>query len=120
MMMCTSPACLRSVQADQLCQKVVADAKHVIHQALGLKAATNAGYLIPRSAIVSVVLCDDAYIASLNSKHRGKSEPTDVLSFEVGDSELDYKVSEWNTWRPGRDAYIGHTLPCACCRRVCQ
>ena len=29
------------------------------------------------------MLCDDSYIAELNEEHRGKPEPTDVLSFET-------------------------------------
>eukprot|EP00983_Pelagomonas_calceolata_P057346 1145033-Pelagomonas_calceolata.AAC.2 len=40
---------------------------------------------------VSVVLCDDAHITTLNATHRGKAAPTDVLSFELED-DLDYKV----------------------------
>lgn len=40
---------------------------------------------------MSLVLCDDAHITTLNSTHRGKAAPTDVLSFEL-DDELDYKV----------------------------
>ncbi len=31
---------------------------------------------------VSLLLCDDAFIAGLNEQYRGKSGPTDVLSFE--------------------------------------
>ncbi len=42
-------------------------------------------------AVLSLVLCDDPHISHLNSLHRGKEGPTDVLSFELGD-ELDYKV----------------------------
>lgn len=30
---------------------------------------------------VSVMFCDDAYIHELNKTHRGKDQPTDVLSF---------------------------------------
>ncbi len=40
---------------------------------------------------MSVVLCDDAHITTLNATHRGKAAPTDVLSFELED-DLDYKV----------------------------
>ncbi|MBU0934507.1 MAG: rRNA maturation RNase YbeY [Spirochaetes bacterium] len=35
---------------------------------------------------VSIVLCDDAFIADLNSMYRQKDGPTDVLSFEQGES----------------------------------
>ena len=34
---------------------------------------------------LSVVLCDDTYIADLNLEWRQKSGPTDVLSFPMGD-----------------------------------
>lgn len=30
---------------------------------------------------LSILLCDDAAIQSLNAEHRGKNKPTDVLSF---------------------------------------
>lgn len=33
---------------------------------------------------LSVLLCDDAYIQSLNLQYRHKDEATDVLSFELG------------------------------------
>lgn len=36
---------------------------------------------------VSVVLCDDPFIQSLNAAHRGKDKPTDVLSFALEDPE---------------------------------
>ncbi len=36
---------------------------------------------------VSVVLCDDPFIQSLNAVHRGKNKPTDVLSFAQDDPE---------------------------------
>lgn len=35
---------------------------------------------------ISLVLCDDAFIQSLNLDHRGKDKPTDVLSFPQGDA----------------------------------
>lgn len=34
---------------------------------------------------LSLVLCDDGLIASLNAEYRGKEGPTDVLSFEQGE-----------------------------------
>ncbi|HOX17654.1 MAG TPA: rRNA maturation RNase YbeY [Spirochaetales bacterium] len=34
---------------------------------------------------VSVLLCDDAFMADLNERYRGKEGPTDVLSFEQGE-----------------------------------
>jgi len=45
--------------------------------------------LVP--AELSVVLCDDAFIQTLNRDHRGKNAPTDVLSFAMqeGDGGLD-------------------------------
>jgi len=35
---------------------------------------------------LSILLCDDAFIRGLNRQYRDKDEPTDVLSFEQGDS----------------------------------
>ncbi|MCL1902040.1 MAG: apolipoprotein N-acyltransferase [Alphaproteobacteria bacterium] len=37
---------------------------------------------------ISIVLTDDSEIKKLNKKYRGKDAPTNVLSFETGDSEL--------------------------------
>ena len=37
---------------------------------------------------VSIVLCDDAFIQSLNAQYRGKDRPTDVLSFAQDDPDL--------------------------------
>lgn len=42
-------------------------------------------------ASVSLVLCDDSHIRTLNLRYRGKDAPTDVLSFEIDDG-LDFKV----------------------------
>lgn len=42
-------------------------------------------------ASLSLVLCDDAHIRTLNVRYRGKDAPTDVLSFEIDDA-LDFKV----------------------------
>ena len=42
---------------------------------------------------LSVLLCDDKTISKLNSRYRGKAEPTDVLSFAQGEGEV----------LPGRD-----------------
>jgi rRNA maturation RNase YbeY len=36
-------------------------------------------------AELSILLCGDAFIADLNQQWRQKPEPTDVLSFEMGD-----------------------------------
>ncbi len=42
---------------------------------------------VPGDPEVSVVLCDDAFIQSLNAQYRGKDAPTDVLSFAQDDPE---------------------------------
>ena len=34
---------------------------------------------------VSVLFCDNAYIKSLNAQYRNKDEPTDILSFPLGE-----------------------------------
>jgi probable rRNA maturation factor len=36
---------------------------------------------------LSILLTDDAYIRTLNSTHRGKDRPTDVLAFPQDDSQ---------------------------------
>ena len=33
-----------------------------------------------------MVLCDDASIVELNTEYRGKAQPTDVLSFDMGET----------------------------------
>ncbi len=38
-----------------------------------------------RSAEVSLLLCDDAFIRDLNRQHRGKDKPTNVLSYAQTD-----------------------------------
>ena len=37
---------------------------------------------------ISVVLCDDSFIQTLNAAYRGKDAPTDVLSFAQEDPEV--------------------------------
>jgi len=37
---------------------------------------------------ISLVLCDDLFIGSLNAQYRGKDKTTDVLSFAQDDPEL--------------------------------
>jgi probable rRNA maturation factor len=55
------------------------DAEAVVRQAISQAAAT-VGPPGP-DAEVAVLLCDDAMIAALNAKWRGREEPTNVLSF---------------------------------------
>jgi len=38
---------------------------------------------------LSVLFCNNRYIKSLNAQYRGKDEPTDVLSFRLGESDAD-------------------------------
>jgi probable rRNA maturation factor len=35
---------------------------------------------------LSILLCNDAYIRTLNAQYRGLDEPTDVLSFSLGET----------------------------------
>jgi len=37
---------------------------------------------------ISVVLCDDPFIQTLNAEYRGKDRPTDVLSFAQEDADI--------------------------------
>jgi probable rRNA maturation factor len=43
---------------------------------------------------VSVLFCGDAYIQSLNARFRNKDEPTDVLSFFLGETCRDDEAGE--------------------------
>lgn len=43
---------------------------------------------VPDDPEISLVLCDDAFIRSLNAEYRGKDKPTDVLSFAQDDLDL--------------------------------
>jgi probable rRNA maturation factor len=43
---------------------------------------------------LSVLLCNDGYIRSLNSQYRGKDEATDVLSFTLGETYRDEEGRE--------------------------
>ena len=38
---------------------------------------------------LSVLFCDNAYIKSLNAQYRNKDEPTDILSFPLGERARD-------------------------------
>lgn len=44
---------------------------------------------------LSVLFCDDAFIAGLNKKYRNIEGPTDVLSFEQGDEYIDDDDITW-------------------------
>lgn len=44
---------------------------------------------------LSVLFCDDAYIAALNKQYRDIDGPTDVLSFEQGDEYVDDDETTW-------------------------
>jgi len=47
-------------------------------------AIAQSGVRLAEGAEVSIVLCDDAFIAELNRKWRGVDKPTNVLSFPSG------------------------------------
>ncbi len=47
-------------------------------------AVAQSGARLADGAEVSIVLCDDAFIADLNRKWRGLGKPTNVLSFPSG------------------------------------
>ncbi len=47
------------------------------------QALAESGDAMPEAAEVSILLCDDAFIATLNQKWRGVAMPTNVLSFPV-------------------------------------
>lgn len=39
---------------------------------------------VPAEAVVEVTVADDALLAELNKKYRGREGPTDVLAFPIG------------------------------------
>jgi probable rRNA maturation factor len=49
-------------------------------------ALVAAGARLAEEAEVSILFCDDAFIAGLNQQWRGQNKPTNVLAFPVGDS----------------------------------
>jgi len=57
---------------------------------------------------LSFLLCDDETIRGLNAKYRHKDEPTDVLSFELGEFVRDEDGSE--RWAAGDIAISLETL----------
>jgi probable rRNA maturation factor len=46
----------------------------------------------PENAELSIVFCDDDFIQKLNKDYRGKSEPTDVLSFPIDEESFDAEI----------------------------
>ncbi|MCL2538617.1 MAG: apolipoprotein N-acyltransferase [Alphaproteobacteria bacterium] len=59
---------------------------------------------------VSIILTNDSEIQELNKKYRGKDAPTNVLSFETGDSELlgDIFISFDTVMRELPNDFIAH------------
>lgn len=53
-----------------------------------LQKGISLGIIAPASYELSLVLCSDSYISSLNSNWRKKDEPTDVLSFAQEDETV--------------------------------
>ncbi|KAF5829542.1 hypothetical protein DUNSADRAFT_15939 [Dunaliella salina] len=82
---------LDSEQLETLCRQTKECTELVLPKALLAKVQARPDFKLPRVGAVSVVLCDDAHITTLNAAHRGKAAPTDVLSFELED-DLDYKM----------------------------
>ncbi len=65
--------------------RAVADLDELARSAVD-RALADTGDTLPEGSELSIVLCDDAFIAALNAKWRGLPKPTNVLSFPV---ELD-------------------------------
>ncbi len=51
-------------------------------------ASAEAGAALPPDCEVSCLFCDDQTIRALNAQWRGKDQPTNVLSFPAGGSEI--------------------------------
>lgn len=73
--------------------------KCVIRQAV-IKTLEHESF--PHDASVSVTLCDNGHIRSLNKKYRKKDSATDVLSFPMYDFP-----SEMNLFLPGETVELG-------------
>jgi probable rRNA maturation factor len=65
-------------------------------EGITLPACTNAAGDFIKSVLdglgrknweLSVLFCDNSYIKSLNAQYRNKDEPTDILSFPLGEKE---------------------------------
>jgi probable rRNA maturation factor len=56
------------------------EAEEIVRRAIA-SAATSSVEIYRRNAEVSILLCDDKTIASLNACWRGQEKPTNVLSF---------------------------------------
>lgn len=56
-------------------------------KALATDARSLLKYLKLQKSELSVLLCDDPFIRRLNAQWRQKDEPTDVLSFAMGEGE---------------------------------
>jgi ssRNA-specific RNase YbeY (16S rRNA maturation enzyme) len=67
---------------------------------------------------LSVVLCDDPYIQELNAEWRGKDAPTDVLSFEMPEDELDDLPEVSRGLAHAITDYILTDHGCICCCQV--
>ncbi|MFA6856138.1 MAG: rRNA maturation RNase YbeY [Treponema sp.] len=52
---------------------------------------------------ISVLFCNDAFISTLNKSYRGIDSPTDVLSFENGET---YENEEGTVWKCAGDIAI--------------
>lgn len=79
------PAGLSSAEVQELLEQLQQDAEEAVPLALQSKQQAQPGYRLPAIANLSLVLCDDAHIQSLNKEYRNKDAPTDVLSFEIPD-----------------------------------
>ena len=49
----------------------------------------------------SIILCDDKFMTGLNSQYRSKKEPTDILSFKLGQYLPTVKGDEKKVYIPG-------------------
>ena len=76
-----NPAIELSIEAAQWTQ--LEDPSKVVEAAI-LAAIGESGFALSPSTEVSVLLCNDSFIQTLNRKWRGIDKPTNVLSFPAG------------------------------------
>jgi probable rRNA maturation factor len=70
------------VSVELALEGVVWEEQHVLDDAQALLRATDLA-----DAELSLLLCDDAFIHTLNRDYRGKDAPTDVLAFAQREGE---------------------------------
>lgn len=73
-----APAAAKGKELQQLAAQLEEDCRQAVRLALLRRAEAQPGYKIPGTANLSLVLCDDSHITSLNAQHRYDATYTPV------------------------------------------